>query len=1177
MLIGFNRVLTMSSDPIIRSFNVFESDPPEKTYKRLRIAEYNIVSAGGSHLYMALRAMAQMRVELGLFCETKLTNDMYPRTCCGYSVVATQAKSRFQGGVALFYRSDASQWTIEGTRTHGPNVISCSLVTGSRRWSILGVYIPPSEDNGETLTYLEEAVRSRCDHPIILLGDLNINLPRPDDDRSEDISTAMALLGLSDLSNSFPKPKGRWTWSQFRDGRYIHSVTDYILSDMPDAFSRWAVKCPRGYSSDHRALIAELDLARATSHRRYLRSRRRLPVRLQQPLSLEDTVFVELRNQRHSSLPKNPRDNSWISDPTWQLIDRKSTLSHFLMNHNPQLCSSLHGIAQKNLDDLILKFQVMTLNDTLRTISNTSSFKTSSDNSLTDLLSTDPSSTTNISSTKTSIADPLIDDLVLRFQDLRISPIPSISHPSSSFDNIHAKILAAGSGVTPLCFHQREQKRLGKAIRHALRQDRQRRADRVSKFIIAQVAAKNYHEAFSTLRGWYHDCGGIPPKPTTCDLHRTRAEFESLYMAAPPSGDPIPVHVPPFPVNDDVPTEEEIITALHQMRRRRVPGASGIRTEEIIRWQTNEPENWKKAVWLIKNAFATGRIPQAFGVELLALIPKTTHGNKFRGIALIEVLYKLCATIIHLRLSAAIEFHPGIHAFRRRRGTGTALLEAKLLMQQAIRDGNPLIQVFMDLSKAYDMLDRTRLMDIMAGYGVGPHLRCLLTNYWDSEVIIPKSAGYFGDVIRPTRGIRQGGPDSPVEFDIVIDCVLREWEAQLVTRNLGPLISLWYADDGRLAGYNVCDIQSGLDLFVDIFARLGLYFNADKTKFMVTFGESPSRTISDDAFARRYDPSLPTHRDRSLTQVSCPHCHNKITQQYLSTHLRRIHHIYDPFPIDPIPHHQPQTYMVSFPMGCLFLQCPVSSCPAITNSRYDLRRHFSTRHPDDLIMIFEEGLLPQCPRCHLRLRSVGNAHFASLTCRIQAKRLSERERFSKQVILANTASFSISGNPIDRVPDYLYLGRILRWNDSDDAAVAARLSKARSTWGRMFPILHSDHARPKVMARFYLAVVQAILLYGSESWVISKGTLRRLETFHARCARHIAHQHIRKLPDGTWASPPTDQVLDICGLSPISTYIAQRKTTLLQSYACDHSPLYQACVDTAPSGSYKTRQYWWLS
>jgi hypothetical protein len=803
------------------------------------------------------------------------------------------------------------------------------------------------------------------------------------------------------------------------------------------------------------------------------------------------------------------------------------------------------------MDELIVQFQAMSFDGNLN------------NNSV---------SIGNTPSNNTSSGDPLIDDLILRFQALRISD-PSLPHPSSSLVNARTQTSTEGLEDTPLCLHQREQKRLGKAIRRALRHDRRRRAERASNYIIAQVAARNYSEAYTTLRGWYRECGGIPPKPTKSDLRRTRAEFESLYTATPPIGDPIPINVTPYPVNDDIPSEKEIITALHRMRRRRVPGASGIRTEDLIRWQTHEPEIWKKAVWLVQNAFATGSIPAAFGVELLALIPKTVRGDKLRGIALIEVIYKLCTTIIHLRLSESIEFHPGIHAFRRHRGTGTAILEAKLLMQKAIQDGKPLIQVFMDISKAYDMIDRNRLMDILAGYGVGQNVRRLLTNYWDLEVMVPKSAGYFGDPFRPTRGIRQGGPDAPIEFDIVIDCVLREWEEQLKTRNVEFLISLWYADDGRLAGYNASDIQYGLDLFADLFARIGLYFNADKTKFMVTFGEPPSRPISDEAYARRFDSTLPNHRARSITKISCPHCNKQINQQYLPTHLCRVHQIYDIIPSIPS-HHQPQLYTVSFPTGLRSLPCPLPGCPATLLSRFDLRRHFCNQHPDDNIKIFEEGLLPRCPRCHMHLRSINDAHFASKTCQLQTQRHIERERFATQVVLANNASFSINGKPIDRVDNYLYLGHILWWNDHDDAAVAARLSKARSTWGRMSPILRADHARPKIMARFYLAIIQGILLHASESWAISKGTLRRLETFHARCARHMAHQHIRKLPDGTWAYPPTAQVLNLCGLSDISTYITQRKTTLLHSYAQEHSLLYHECLGSVP-GSRKRRRCWW--
>jgi exonuclease III len=112
---------------------------------------YNILNAGGNRLNMALRAMAFMRVDLGLFQETKLSHDKFTHQCCGYQVCATRAKSSSQGGVALFYR-ESKNWTIEGVHFYGPNVMCCTLVSGFDKWSIIGMYIPPSEVDGSTLS-----------------------------------------------------------------------------------------------------------------------------------------------------------------------------------------------------------------------------------------------------------------------------------------------------------------------------------------------------------------------------------------------------------------------------------------------------------------------------------------------------------------------------------------------------------------------------------------------------------------------------------------------------------------------------------------------------------------------------------------------------------------------------------------------------------------------------------------------------------------------------------------------------------------------------------------------------------------------------------------------------------------------------------------------------------------
>ena len=123
-------------------------------------------------------------------------------------------------------------------------------------------------------------------------------------------------------------------------------------------------------------------------------------------------------------------------------------------------------------------------------------------------------------------------------------------------------------------------------------------------------------------------------------------------------------------------------------------------------------------------------------------------------------------------------------------------------------------------------------------------------------------------------------------------------------------------------------------------------------------------------------------------------------------------------------------------------------------------------------------------------------------------------------------------------------------------------------------ILCRDGADSHTMARFYLAVVQAKLLYGSETWVISQRALDRLEHFHARCVRAIVHRYIRRQPNGTWVHPSTDTVLADCGLSSLATYIAQRKTRLLETYAKSESTTYQRCITSTPIGSGVHRQMW---
>ena len=87
-----------------------------------------------------------------------------------------------------------------------------------------------------------------------------------------------------------------------------------------------------------------------------------------------------------------------------------------------------------------------------------------------------------------------------------------------------------------------------------------------------------------------------------------------------------------------------------------------------------------------------------------------------------------------------------------------AIMEAKLEQQLAGIVHKPLLQVFVDVQKAYDSLDRGIYMEILWGYGLGPNLQQLLQWYWDVQKVVPKEGKFYGRTLSTGIYVTQGYP-----------------------------------------------------------------------------------------------------------------------------------------------------------------------------------------------------------------------------------------------------------------------------------------------------------------------------------------------------------------------------------------------------------------------------------
>jgi len=240
-------------------------------------------------------------------------------------------------------------------------------------------------------------------------------------------------------------------------------------------------------------------------------------------------------------------------------------------------------------------------------------------------------------------------------------------------------------------------------------------------------------EAWNIIRRWFIKVEDRPLPPSREDLQKVTNDCIKLYTKSLPP-DRIPILVAPFDIDDVVPEPDEIADAIRGLRNGKAPGPSQVRAEHLKEW-VEEAErkvdpyqgNWDRVVDLIQTCFRERQVPTQMSWSTVVLLPK---GNgDYRGIGLLEISWKVIKSIINRRIACKVTFHDALHGFRARRRTGTACIEAKLLQQLSKMVQKTLHFIFLDLRKAYDTVDRERLLEILEGYGVGSNVLGLLTFY----------------------------------------------------------------------------------------------------------------------------------------------------------------------------------------------------------------------------------------------------------------------------------------------------------------------------------------------------------------------------------------------------------------------------------------------------------------
>ena len=177
---------------------------------------------------------------------------------------------------------------------------------------------------------------------------------------------------------------------------------------------------------------------------------------------------------------------------------------------------------------------------------------------------------------------------------------------------------------------------------------------------------------------------------------------------------------------------------------------------------------------------------------------------------------------------------PDVQAgFRKGRGTRDQIASVHWIIEKARDFQENIYFCFIDYAKAFDCVDRNKLLKILQEMGISDHLTCLLRNLYASQEATVRTSHRTMDWFQTGKGICQGCILSPCLFNFYAEYIMRNFgldEAQSGIKTVGKSINnLRYAGDTTLMTESEEELKSLLKVKEES-EKVGLKLNIQKMK-----------------------------------------------------------------------------------------------------------------------------------------------------------------------------------------------------------------------------------------------------------------------------------------------------------------------------------------------------------
>ena len=241
-------------------------------------------------------------------------------------------------------------------------------------------------------------------------------------------------------------------------------------------------------------------------------------------------------------------------------------------------------------------------------------------------------------------------------------------------------------------------------------------------------------------------------------------------------------------VNESLPTEEELKSAIKTMKNNKCQGTDKIYAEQLKYANSNK---LIAAIMLLLNIiWNLIAVPTTWlSANITCLFKKGSKSlaKNYRSIFVMNTISRILPIIILNRLGNTYEHLLMKNQFGFRKNPSTT--DAIFIVREAIQPTkDPIYLCMIDLRAAYDHIDRNMLFKVLSIRTKAFMLTSILKALYTGTIAAIK---YTVDHFQVHTGCRQGGIESPVLFNIYMDFVLRCAEHKVLEKF--PSTGLKYA------------------------------------------------------------------------------------------------------------------------------------------------------------------------------------------------------------------------------------------------------------------------------------------------------------------------------------------------------------------------------------------------